>query len=170
MGDTKPSCSFPRRYFAPYPQFFQAAIFRGLFSGLTPKPDALQLCRRDALGLPLADELPFRLGHIAEKLQDDVRDQRSGQILILPRVQQRHIQHHNGGAFFLGNDAPLFQDFIIIASQAVDALDNKGVAAFYFAYQFLVILPLKVFSRLLVQKNVPVCNNNFFILSPFYIP
>lgn len=56
------------------------------------------LCRRDALCLALADELPLRLGRIAEQLEYDVRHQDAGQVPILPGVQQGYIQHDDGNA------------------------------------------------------------------------
>ena len=51
---------------------------------------APRFCSRNALCLPLADKFAFRLRDIAQKLQYNVRNQRSCQIAALPGVQQRH--------------------------------------------------------------------------------
>lgn len=55
----------------------------------------------NAFGLPLANELSFCLGYVAQKLQDDVGNQRSCQIPPLSGIQKRHIQHYYGGFFSL---------------------------------------------------------------------
>ena len=46
--------------------------------GIPTEFDASGFRGSDALLLPLADELMFRLRHIGQKLQDDVRNQRPG--------------------------------------------------------------------------------------------
>ena len=72
------------------------------FQGRPPEAHPpLGLGRGDALRLPLPDELPFRLGHVAQQLQNDVGDQRPGEILVFPGVQQGHVQHHDGRPFSL---------------------------------------------------------------------
>ena len=53
------------------------------------------------------NKLPLRLGHIAEQLQNNVGDQRPGEIPIILGIQQGHIQHDNGRALLFGNDPPL---------------------------------------------------------------
>ena len=65
----------------------------------------------NALGLPLADEGTLRFCHIAEKLQNDIRRQRSGEIALLPRIEQRHIQHHDADAPLVCENSPLLQKF-----------------------------------------------------------
>ena len=51
--------------------------------GLAAKLDASRFGCGDSFLLPLADELAFCLRHIGEKLQNDVRNQRPGQIPVL---------------------------------------------------------------------------------------
>ena len=85
--------SEPRRRLAcgnlsPSPFFRKAAEARRHVHLLSSKPDAVGFRRRDALRLPLADVLPLRLRNIAEKLENDVGNERSGQIPALPGVQQ----------------------------------------------------------------------------------
>ena len=53
---------------------------------------APRFCSRNALCLPLADKFAFRLRDVAQKLQYNVRNQRSCQIAALPGVQQRPTQ------------------------------------------------------------------------------
>ena len=48
----------------------------------TPQTHALRFRHGDALRLTLMNELPLCLGHIAEQLQNNVGDQRSGEIQI----------------------------------------------------------------------------------------
>ena len=142
--------------------------FDGEIRGMSPSTrrilasveyDALRLRRRNALGLPLVNELALELRHIGKQLQDDIRDQRTRQIPAFSRIEQRHIQHHDGRAFFLCNDAPLLQNFLIIAPQTVDALDNKRIAVFQFAHQPSVLRPLEVLSGLLVHENCSFHNS-----------
>ena len=54
----------------------------------TPKTHALRFRHGDALRLSLPDELPLRLSHITEQLQDNVGDQGPGEIPVLPGIQQ----------------------------------------------------------------------------------
>ena len=96
----------------------------------TPKTYALRFHHGDALRLSLPDELPLCLGHIAEQLQDNVGDQGPGEISVLPGIQQGHIQHHDGCALLLGDDPPLLQNFVVIPTQPVNALDHKGITLF----------------------------------------
>ena len=71
-------------------------------------------CGGNALGLPLADEGTLRFCHIAEKLQNDIRRQRSGEIALLPRIEQRHIQHHDADAPLVCENSPLLQNFAVV--------------------------------------------------------
>ena len=96
----------------------------------TPKTHALRFRHGDALRLSLPDELPLRLSHITEQLQNDVGDQRPGEIPIFSGIQQGHIQHDNGRALLFGNDPPLLQNLIVISAQPVNALDHKGITLF----------------------------------------
>ena len=96
----------------------------------TPKTHALRFHHGDALRLSLPDELPLRLSHITEQLQNDVGDQRAGEIPVPPGIQQGHIQHDNGRALLFGNDPPLLQNFVVIPTQPVNALDHKGITLF----------------------------------------
>ena len=101
---------------------------------LRKSPEVYSLCSRsrDSLCLSLPDELSFRLCHIAQQLQNNVRDQGTDQIPILTGIQQRHIQHHNFCAFFLCYQSPLFNDLIIVSPESVDTLYYKCVSGFDF--------------------------------------
>lgn len=65
----------------------------------TPKTHALRFRHGDALRLSLPDELPLRLSHITEQLQNDVGDQRPGEIPIF-RVSSRGISSTTMAARF----------------------------------------------------------------------
>ena len=120
--------------------------FRRLFFWPPPKLNAPRLCSCDAFCLPLMNELAFGLRHIRKQLQNDVCNQRPRQVSTFSGIQQRHIKHNDCRRFFLCNDAPLLQNFLIISPKAVDALDNKRIAAFQFANQPPVLCPLGIFS------------------------
>ena len=117
--------------------------------------------RRNSFCLPLTDKFTFRLRDVAQKLQYNVRNQRPRQIAALPGVQQRHIQHKNGRAFFSRNEPPLLQYFIIVPSQPVDALDNKRITGSYFSEQPAVSLPFKIRTGAFVQIDVCVRDAGF---------
>lgn len=68
--------------------------------GFSAKFDALSLGGGNPLGLTLVYKFPLGLGDIRQQLQNNVRDQRPGQILCLPGIQQGHIQHDDAGALF----------------------------------------------------------------------
>ena len=103
-------------------RFESEDMLSGCYQGLR-----FRYCDVSTAHMPLADKFPFRLRHIGEQLQDNVCDQRSGQVSPLAGIQQRHIQNNNGCLLLLGDNAPLLHDFLIIAPQPVDALDDKGV-------------------------------------------
>ena len=119
----------------PLPDFREALR---PFQGRTPKTHALRFHHGDALRLSLPDELPLRLSHITEQLQNDVGDQRPGEIPIFSGIQQGHIQHDNGRALLFGNDPPLLQNLIVISAQAVNALDHKGMGLLKLADKYSV--------------------------------
>ena len=102
------------------------------------------------------DEFTLRLRHIAQKLEHDIRDQRTGQVAAPARVKQRHIQHDDGRSFLFCDDAPLLQDLFIISPETVDALDDKGVAVFQFSQQPPVAASVKILAGLLIQNDLAV--------------
>ena len=106
------------------------------------------------LRLALADELPLGLGHVAEQLEHNVRNQSPGQVPALPGVQQRHVQHHDGDLLLPGQTGPLLQDLRIIPSQAVDALDDQYVTGLQFLHQLEVGGAGEILSGLLFNHNV----------------
>ena len=75
-------------------------------------------------------KFPFRLGHIAQELKNNIGNQHPGEVPALTRIQQGHVQHHNGNLLFLGQQTPLLQNFIVIAPQPVDALYDKSIPGF----------------------------------------
>ena len=116
--------------FTPAPCGHDGLIVLAPILEFPPKVDAPGLGRGDPLGLPLAAELPLCLGNIAQQLKDDVSDQHPGEIPPLTGIQQRHIQYHDGHLFFLCEQVPLLQNLVVVSSQPVDALDDKGVPGF----------------------------------------
>ena len=118
--------------------------------GFTPEREKIVA----TFGLPLPDKFTLCLCHVAEQLQYDVGDQDAGEVAVLPRIQKRHVQDDDRGLFFFRQYSPLFQYFMIIAAQPVDAFDYQDVSPFQFFHQPFVALPLKILARLLVQDDV----------------
>lgn len=112
------------------------------------------LGRRDALLLPLADVLPFVLGHKGENLQHQVRDEGAHQVPALPGVQQGHVDDADVRADLLGEHPPLILNLLVIASQPVDAQDVQQVARPQPLDQPLVLGTPEILPRLLIQKNM----------------
>ncbi len=78
-----------------------------------PKAHTTLFGRRNALGLPAADVLPLILGNERKHLQDQIGNECSEQVFVPPGVEQGHVQDENVHALFLGQHAPLFQNFLI---------------------------------------------------------
>lgn len=116
----------------------------------------------DALGLSLVDEFAFRLRDVAEQLKHDVRDQRAGEVFATSGIQKGHIQHDHVSLFFFCEDAPLLDDFVVVASQPVDAFDDEGVAPFQPFQKPLILRALEVPAGLLIQKNAGLANAKGF--------
>ena len=95
------------------------------------------------------DKFPLCLSHIAQKLEHNVRDQRTGQVPALPGVQQGHIQHDDGRSLGLCDEAPLLQDLLVVPPQPVNALDHQHVPGLEHLDQLLVQRPVKALARLL---------------------
>jgi hypothetical protein len=75
-----------------------------------------------ALRLTFPDVVAFAVRREAEDLEHDVGDKRSYQVLAIPSVKQGHIEHGNVYAAFLGEDAPLLLNFVIVAPEPVYAV------------------------------------------------
>ena len=104
------------------------------------------LGRGDALGLAAADALPLALGHKGENLQHQVGDERPHQVLPLTGIQEGHIQHGDVHLLLLRQQPPLVLDFLIISSQAVDALDIEQIARPEPLYQLLILRPGEILA------------------------
>ena len=107
VGYAQPSCRLPARQFAPLPCRFDGIVVFAVILEVRPKVDASRFRRSDSLGLPLTVEFPLCLGHIAQQLQDDVGNEDTCQIPPLACIQQRHIQHHDGGLLVFCDKPPL---------------------------------------------------------------
>ena len=100
-----------------------------------------------------ANEFPLSLRHIAENLEDEVRNKHTGPVSVLPGVQQGHIQHNNIAAALSGDETPLLLDFIIISAKPVDAFYKKRVARLELFYQLLVSRAIEVLSGKPVRED-----------------
>jgi len=96
MCDTQMPPSFSCRNLSSSPTLSQYLKVRRTRDRLAVESNAVCFCYRNVLGLPPADKLAFRLRHIAEELQYNVRDQ-TFQTDILPdkvpgAIQQQQRQ------------------------------------------------------------------------------
>ena len=106
----------------------EGAIFRKIVRqgfDFAPKAHAALSGRGNAFGLSGTDAFPLILGNERKHLQDKVGNECSEQVFVPPGVEQGHVQNENVHALFLGQHAPLFQNFLIIAAEAVNAGDAK---------------------------------------------
>ena len=71
--------------------------------------ELLLLLRPRFIRLALSDEFPLCFRHISEQLQHDICNQNTGQIMILPGIQQGHIHHNDIRFLFPCDDTPLIQ-------------------------------------------------------------
>lgn len=91
MGDPQPSGALAGRQAAFLPCLAKCFIDGGTLHRASPEPYAPRFGCGNFLRLSLAVELPFRLRHIGQKLKHDIRNQGSGQVAVLPCIQQRHV-------------------------------------------------------------------------------
>ena len=122
-----------------------------------PESDASRLCRRDTLRLPLTYEFPFRLSDIAEYLQHEIGDERTGQVaLLLAGVQQRDVENNDRGLPLLGDDPLLLQYLIIVPPEPVDTFDDNSIAGLQLSDETSVRRPVKILSGPFVGENTVV--------------
>ena len=87
------------------------------------EPHAPLFRRRNAFRLPLADVGALVFRHKGQHLEHNVAEEGAHQVLAPPGIQQGHIQHYDVDAFIFRQDTPLILNFLVVASQPVDALD-----------------------------------------------
>ena len=114
----------------PLPVYLVETRRQGLWR--PTKPDTSGFGCGDPFRLTLADIASFIFCHKREHLQYDVAEKRSHKIFASPGIQKGHIDHTDINAFFLRQDAPLFQYLCIIPAQAVDTLDIQQIVPFQF--------------------------------------
>ena len=70
------------------------------------------------------------------------------------RVEQRHVEDYYFGLFFLVMSRHCSSISGVVASEAVYAFDDEGIAAAEFLYEPPVAAALEVFARLPVEVDV----------------
>lgn len=89
MRNAQLLCCRSCRYLTIFiPCAFSVLDDSGRFIGL--RPSAIVLRSRNSFRLPLAEKPPLSLHHIGQKLQNNIRDQRSCRIPSPSGVQKRH--------------------------------------------------------------------------------
>lgn len=147
-------------------------LLPGQFSGLPPainfvkarrqglgwpaEPDAFRFRGGDPLRLSLTDVTAFILRYEGQHLQNNVTEKSTHKVFASPGIQQRHIDHANVDAFFLCQDAPLFQYLRVVPAQAVNALDIQQVASFQLPQQLPVLRPLEVLPTLFIRIDIAI--------------
>ena len=127
MGNPQSPCTLAGRQAAFLPCFAKDFIDGGTLHRTLAKPHAVRLGCSDPFCLSLTVKLLLRLRYIGQKLKHDIRNQGSGQVSVLPCIQQWHVQNNDRHLLFLRDDAPLLQDFRIVPAKPVDALDYQGI-------------------------------------------
>ena len=79
-------------------------------------------------------------------MQNKIRYERTEQVLVAPRIQQRHIQDEDIDPLFLGKKSPLLLYFLIVASKTINACNAQLVAWFQKRKKRLVLRALKIFA------------------------
>ena len=82
MGYAELRTGFSRRDHPVPPQPFAFVPFRAMFDGLRAEANASCLCRCNTFRLPLTNKGSLRFRDVAEQLEDNVRNQGTGQITI----------------------------------------------------------------------------------------
>ena len=125
MRYTKLPCSGAGGDFLTLPCQIQDRKDVRFFTWRSAEADALCFSYRYALGLALTNECPFGFGHIAENLQDKVGYESAGQIpLLMPSIEQGHIDHNHIHTGVFGYKPPLLDDFLVITAQAINTLNK----------------------------------------------
>ena len=146
MIDVQPLSGFTSGDFSPLPFLEDSVEFLGDGLGLSAQMAASESGGFYALPLALADEMSFGFRHVGEKLQEDVRDESTGQIAVLVGIEERHIQNYNGYLLFLGQQPLLIEYFFVVAAQTVDAFDIEDVALAELFQQRVVSGAIKAFA------------------------
>lgn len=94
----------------------------------TPEADSAQPCGSDALRLSLPDVFTFDLGHVAEQLEQYVRDELARYSPSrLTRIQKGHVQNDDVYAALLRETTPLLYDVIVASTKPVDAFHDQRI-------------------------------------------
>lgn len=125
------------RYYAIMPLNPQTVQIIWMIQRFPAKAHDSSHCCRNAPCLLLAYELTC---NIRQHLQNNIGNQSPCKIQIYALFQQGHIKNNNINLFFLGYNLLLLQNFIIISSQMVDSLDNKGIT---FLFLLTILLQLQ---------------------------
>ena len=121
----------------------------------TPKPNAAQSCGCDSLLLSFPDVFAFGICNERHCLQDDIGYEPSDQsVNVVRRVEQWHVQHPDVCSFARNNASPLFDDFSIVASHAVDGLNDKKIAASDLSFEAFPTGSVEVLAALLVDHEI----------------
>ena len=110
------------------------------------KPHTPQSGSGDTFRLSLFDVGALILSDKGKDLQYDVAEEGSHQVFPSAGVQQGHIQNHDVNSFLFREIAPLILDFLIIASQTVNAFDIEQIVFFHSAHHAPVSGAVEVFS------------------------
>lgn len=156
MSGSKFFSRFPAAYFFCLPECINAVKLLWYFFRRTPKTDASGLGYSNSLGLPFSDLLPFCLCNVRKYLQHQIRykDTRQVQSIFTAGIQKRKVSDNDVGLLAFGDSTPLFDNLFIVPAQAVNGLYEKSVSRPQLSKQFLIKRPVKILSRLPVNKNI----------------
>jgi len=85
-------------------------------------------------------------------LKNDICDEGAGQISRVACIQKRHIEDDYRRVLLLRDHAPLFEDLLVVATEAVDGLYHQHVAGLELLQEPLIRWPIEVLSGLFVYE------------------
>ena len=153
MCQLKLLCASSRRYLPLKPKVnVMLQLIRTLFTWRS-KPLAAGQRGVNSFSLTLTYERAFRFCYIAQELQNNIRYKRPRQVTVGSGIQQRHVEHNDGGAFLFGDDPPLIQDVRVVPSQPIDALYNQYISGLEHTEHLLIRRTVEVLPALLVGDS-----------------
>ena len=104
------------------------------------------------------DVLARHLRHVAQQLQHNVGNQCTRHVrrfsVPCARVEQRHIQHHDGRPALFCNKAPFLEYLAVVTAQTIDGQHHQHVPIPQHAQQIAISRTVEVLAARTVSINI----------------
>ena len=114
--------------------------------------------RRNALGLAPVNVFALHLCHIAQQLQNNIGNQRTRHVrpttVSGARVEQRHVQHHDGGAELFGYAPPFLEDLAVVTAQPINGKYHQHITGIQRAQQLAIPRSIEVLAARTIGKDI----------------